>query len=76
MAVPLTAVQQLNEEDIVFMAEEGNNLKLREVVLGRTVNDYVEIKEGLSEGEVVVTQGSFYLKSEQAKEAFGDGHNH
>ena len=76
LAVPLTAVQQLNEEDVVFMAEEGNNLKLREVVLGRTVNDYVEIKEGLSEGEFVVTQGSFYLKSEQAKEAFGDGHNH
>ena len=57
-------------------AKAGNNLKVREVVLGRMSNDYVEIEEGLSEGEVVVTQGSFYLKSEQAKEAFGDGHNH
>ena len=57
-------------------AKAGNNLKVREVFLGRTINDYVEIKEGLNEGEVVVTQGSFYLKSEQAKEAFGDGHNH
>lgn len=76
LAVPLAAVQQLNEEDVVFVAEEGNNLKVREVVIGRTVNDNVEIKKGLSEGDVVVTQGSFYLKSEQAKAAFGDGHNH
>jgi len=76
VAVPLSAVQQLNEENVVFVAEEGNNLKLREVVLGRNVNDYVEVTKGLNEGEIVVTQGSFYLKSEQAKEAFGDGHNH
>lgn len=76
LAVPLTAVQQLNEENVVFVAEEGNNLKLREVVLGHNVNDYVEVVKGLNEGESVVTQGSFYLKSEQAKEAFGDGHNH
>lgn len=75
-AVSSAAVQQLNEEEVVFVAEEGNTLKVREVVLGRTANDYVEIKKGLNEGEVVVTQGSFYLKSEQAKEAFGDGHNH
>ena len=76
LVVSLNAVQQLNEEDVVFVAEEGNNLKVREVVLGRTVKDNVEIKKGLNKGEVVVTQGSFYLKSEQAKEIFGDGHNH
>jgi len=76
VALPLSAVQQLNEEDIVFVEEEGSNLKVRDVVLGRSVGDYVEILKGLSQGETVVTQGSFYLKSEQAKEAFGDGHNH
>jgi multidrug efflux pump subunit AcrA (membrane-fusion protein) len=76
IGVPLDAIQQLNGEDIVFVTEDGNNLRLREVVLGRSVNDYVEIIKGLNEGETVVTQGSFYLKSEQAKEAFGDGHNH
>jgi len=75
-SVPSTAIQQINGEDIVFVAGEGNNLKLKEVVLGRSVNDYVEVIEGLNTGEIVVTQGSFYLKSEQAKEAFGDGHNH
>lgn len=76
LAVPLTAVQQLNGEDVVFVAEDGNNLKLKEVALGRISNDYVEVLKGLNEGETVATQGSFYLKSEQAKEAFGDGHNH
>lgn len=76
LAIPLTAVQRLEEEDIVFVAEEGSSLRLREVVLGRGVNDYVEVRKGLVEGEVVVTQGSFYLKSEQAKESFGHGHAH
>ena len=58
------------------MAEKGDSLKLKEIVLGQTSDGYVEVIKGLNEGDVVVTQGSFYLKSEQAKEAFGDGHNH
>ncbi len=70
LAVPLDAIQQMNGESIVFVAKEGNNLKLREVVLGPTVDDYVEIIKGLDEGEIVVTRGSFYLKSELDKETF------
>jgi len=76
LTVPIQAIQTLNEEDVVFVEKDGDRLELREVVLGRKMDDYVEIKKGLHEGEVVVTKGSFYLKSEQAKEGFGDGHNH
>lgn len=76
LAVPAAAIQQLNGEDIVFVAAEGNSFELKEIILGQKSEGYVEIKKGLSDGESVVTQGSFYLKSEQAKEAFGDGHNH
>ena len=76
LAVPVSAVQQLNEEDIVFVAQDGDNLRLKEVALGQTSDGYVEVIKGLKEGDIVVTKGSFYLKSEQAKESFGHGHAH
>lgn len=76
LTLPLTALQELNGEDIVFVAGDGDNLEVREVVLGQIVDDYIEIVEGLEEGETVVTQGSFYLKSEKAKSSFGGGHGH
>lgn len=76
VAVPQVAVQELNGEDIVFVMEDKNRFALREVTLGQSFGDYVEIKKGVQEDEQVVTQGSFNLKSEQAKESFGDGHAH
>lgn len=76
LAAPQSAVQELNGEDIVFVREDKNRFALREVILGQSFGDYVEIKKGVEENEEVVTQGSFNLKSEQAKESFGDGHGH
>ena len=75
-AIPRSAVQELNGEDIVFVKGSKNKFALREVTLGQSFGDYVEIKKGVEESEHVVTQGSFNLKSEQAKESFGDGHGH
>ena len=76
LAVPQSAVQELNGEDIVFVMEDKNRFVLREVILGQSLGDDVEIKKGIGEKERVVTQGSFNLKSEHAKESFGDGHAH
>jgi len=76
LAIPQSAVQELNGEDIAFVKEDKNKFELREVILGQSFGDYVEIKKGVEENEKVVTQGSFNLKSEQAKESFGDGHAH
>lgn len=76
VAVPQSAVQELNGEDIVFVMEDKNRFTLRKVTLGQSFGDYAEIKKGMEEDESVVTQGSFNLKSEQAKESFGDGHAH
>lgn len=76
LAVPQSAVQELNGEDIVFVWEDKDRFALREAALGQSFGDYVEIKKGVEEDERVVTQGSFNLKSEQAKESFGDGHAH
>jgi cobalt-zinc-cadmium efflux system membrane fusion protein len=75
-AILQSAVQELNGKDIVFVKEGENKFSLREVTLGQSFGDYVEIRNGVDENEQVVTQGSFNLKSEQGKESFGDGHAH
>ncbi len=47
----------------------------RIVVTGLTVDNLIEIKEGLKEGEKVASKGVFYLKSELKKEELeGDEH--
>ena len=76
LAVPQSAVQELNGEDIVFVMEDKDRFALREVILGQSFGDHVEIEKGAEQDEQVVTQGSFNLKSEKAKESFGDGHGH
>lgn len=76
LVVPRSAIQQLNGEDVVFVPSHEDEIEIREVLLGHAFGDAVEVKSGLREGEKVVTRGSFNLKSEREKGAFGDGHAH
>lgn len=71
------AIQQIEDEQVVFMpSDEEDEFLIREVKAGRQINGKAEILSGLTEGERIVTEGSFYLKSELLKGDFGDGHNH
>ena len=54
----------------VFVALNDTTFQRREISLGKETKDYTEILEGLKAGEKVVTKGTFYLKSELAKETF------
>jgi RND family efflux transporter MFP subunit len=54
----------------VFVAVNDTTFQRREISLGKETKDYTEILEGLKTGEKVVTRGTFYLKSELAKETF------
>jgi len=54
----------------VFVALNDTTFQRREISLGKETKDYTEVLEGLKEGEKVVTRGTFYLKSELAKETF------
>ncbi|NIG52552.1 efflux RND transporter periplasmic adaptor subunit [Chitinophaga sp. Cy-1792] len=40
---------------------DGNKAKLRKVIAGRIIGDQVEIREGLNEGETVITSGQINL---------------
>ncbi|MEW6196423.1 MAG: efflux RND transporter periplasmic adaptor subunit [Bacteroidota bacterium] len=65
-----TALMKEKENSYVFVAVNDTTFQKRNVEPGRETNDYTEIIKGLSAGEKVVTKGTFYLKSELAKETF------
>jgi cobalt-zinc-cadmium efflux system membrane fusion protein len=67
LAVPGIAVQRDRGRDIVFVRTGPNQFEPREVVVGEPSGDIVPIVKGVSEGEEVVTKGSFILKSELNK---------
>ena len=66
MLVPRAAVQQIENESVVFVrTPEG--FEKREVVLGRGVQDGVEVVFGLNPGERYAAANSFVLKAELGK---------
>jgi len=66
--VPANAVQNLNNQQVVFVAlNEGNVFALRPVRLGPEANGRYPVLEGVSIGDRIVTEGSFLLRSEWLK---------
>jgi cobalt-zinc-cadmium efflux system membrane fusion protein len=68
IAVPEEAVFLDGSERYVFIQERDERFVPRRVSLGHASGPRIEIKEGLKEGEAVVTKGVFVLKSELKKE--------
>lgn len=75
LAIPEAAVCDQDGEKFVFVPR-GEDFELRKVVVGSRQDGFYEVISGLKEGEVVVTTGSFQLKSkllaELLKEAVHD----
>jgi RND family efflux transporter MFP subunit len=67
--VPQAAVQAVGERAVVYIPVEGEEGKFAErpVKLGPSRGDLVQVVEGLRPGEKVVTNGSFFLRSEAAR---------
>jgi multidrug efflux pump subunit AcrA (membrane-fusion protein) len=72
MFVPQAAVQELNGQPTVFVKKEGGRFEPRRVETGRTLDGRVEIRAGVRAGDVVVTKGSFLLKSQMLKSTMGE----
>lgn len=68
LAIPRAAVQQVGNRSMVFVVRNPRRFEPRDVTTGASTNDYVEIKAGLHEGEEVVREGSYALKSEMLRE--------
>jgi len=64
IAIPRKAVQQIDGQPGVFVEKAPGSYLALPVELGRGDGDLLEITRGLLEGDRVVTQGGFVLKSE------------
>ncbi len=67
LAIPEAAVQQDRERSFVFIQQEPGVFEARTIRVGNTNGTFAEVLDGLREGEVVVTEGAFILKSELMK---------
>lgn len=68
LAVPRTAIQQVGSRTMVFVVQGPRRFESREVKIGESSKDHVEVKSGVEEGDEVVTHGSYALKSEALRE--------
>jgi multidrug efflux pump subunit AcrA (membrane-fusion protein) len=57
---------------LVFVSKEPGAYEPRKVEVGQEGPDWTEITRGLTEGEQVVVDGSFALKSEMKKDELGE----
>ena len=55
LAIPTSAVVEANAKKFVYL-QNGNAFQSTEVTLGQTSGDMVEVKSGLFEGDMIVTQ--------------------
>ena len=74
LVVPASAVQDVNGTATVFVPCGENRFVAVPVVTGDVGSDWVAIASGLQEGEVIVAEGSFILKSDLMKGTFRKGY--
>ena len=66
-----SALQTDGEEEVVFVSLDDHRFERRVVRVGMEQGETVQILEGIKAGEVIVTDGSFVLKSEMLKSEMG-----
>lgn len=72
LTMPPEALQREPGSTFVFVAQDAGSYERRPVTTGLQTDDAVEILAGLTDGDRVITNGAFILKSEMEKESFGD----
>ncbi|TWT60488.1 Cobalt-zinc-cadmium resistance protein CzcB [Rubinisphaera italica] len=60
---PESIIQHENQQ-FVFVDMQGGKFKRYDISTGQTSEDWVEVTDGLSTGQMIVTDGAFLLKSE------------
>ncbi len=70
LLIPISAPLLTGDRAIVFVQRPGEELhgasifEARDIVLGPRAGDFFVVKEGLEEGEIVVSRGAFTIDSE------------
>lgn len=71
LMVPSAAIQQIDDQPVVFVKTGEAQFERRNVQLGASSDGWVEVTSGVRQGEPVVTEGSFHLKSALLRERIG-----
>ncbi len=74
LAIPASAVIEIEGRSAVFVQEGENRFERRWVDVGQRNDGMVQIRSGLKEGESVVVRGAFSLKSELLKSKISHSH--
>lgn len=69
LIVPESAIQKVEADSVVFIPGGDGMFTKRKVTIGNKGEGWVEVSDGVREGEQVVTEGSFTLKSELLRDA-------
>lgn len=72
--IPSSALLGETEKHFVFIAINDTTFERRDVRTGYETKDFAEVLDGVLIGERIVVKGGFFLKSELAKETFGEEH--
>lgn len=75
LVVARSAVTQIGGESVVFVREPDGHYEVHPVVLGASSPGKLEVVHGLREGEEVVTEGVFTLKSTMLRSTFAEEHH-
>jgi len=73
LTVPRMALQQIGSRTVVFVVQDPRRFEPREVTIGESSKEYIEVSGGVEDGDEVVTQGSYALKSEALREQMSMG---
>jgi len=73
LAIPRDAVLESGERQVIFIHHGGGQLEWRTVKLGAKAGDWVEVLEGLKEGDHIVTSANFLIDSESQLKAAVSG---
>ena len=77
LAIPTSAVVDDGGESVAYVEREGESFERRSLTLGVRDGDFVEVLDGLSPGERLVTRGAYYLRLAAASGAIpAQGHAH
>lgn len=73
LAIPRDAILESGERQVLFIHHGGGTLEWRTARLGLQAGDWVEVVEGVKEGEHVVTSANFLIDSESRLKAAVSG---
>lgn len=77
LTIPKTAILDEKGLDVVYVVRGGETFERRTVRVGVRDRGVVEILEGLEEGEIVVSEGAYFVKlAGTSTESMGHGHAH